>query len=390
MGKKSDTRVVSDIKDEYLTEHEVERLFELGENYEYGEVVKQDYDAAFEIYQKCAAKGYSPALNKLGWFYHNGLAVDEDINKAFEYYTRAAAMNDSVAMVNLGNIYENNDFDEDEIDWKSAAKWYLKAALLGDVKGKFNYANCLHYGNGVKRDREMAYWLFLDVAGRGDTDALFYLGLYYENGFVVEKNIQKAVALYRNGAEHGDAYCCSNLGKLYADGFRGQKPDYKKAAGYYLDALVLGDALGYAGIGHMYEVGTIAGKEDIETAKKWYQLAAKHDFEPAIEELKRLGDEFEPQLDIDEKVLRAKCLLEIEDLSFEDLRAAVKVILENKRCSYSLVQKSMRWGYDRTEAVLKNFERIGIVSPKTENKNDRDILIEEYAEYEKIETAIKN
>ena len=119
MGKKSDTRVVSDIKDEYLTEHEVERLFELGENYEYGEVVKQDYGAAFEIYQKCAAKGYSPALNKLGWFYHNGLAVDEDIDKAFEYYTRAAAMNDSVAMVNLGNIYENNDFDEDEIDWKS-------------------------------------------------------------------------------------------------------------------------------------------------------------------------------------------------------------------------------------------------------------------------------
>ena len=159
---------------------------------------------------------------------------------------------------------------------------------------------------------------------RGDTDALFYLGLYYENGFVVEKNIQKAVALYQNGAEHGDAYCCSNLGKLYADGFKGQKPDYKKAAGYYLDALVLGDALGYAGIGHMYEVGTIAGKEDIETAKKWYQLAAKHDFEPAIEELKRLGDEFEPQLDIVEKVLRAKCLLEIKDLSFEDLRAAVK------------------------------------------------------------------
>ena len=50
----------------------------------------------------------------------------------------------------------------------------------------------------------------------------------------------------------------------------------------------------------------------------------------------------------------------------------------------------MGWGHDRTEAVLKNFERIGIVSPKTENKNDRDILIEKYAEYEKIETAIKN
>ena len=96
------------------------------------------------------------------------------------------------------------------------------------------------------------------------------------------------------------------------------------------------------------------------------------------------------KLDIVEKVLRAKCLLEIKDLSFEDLRAAVKDILENKRCSYSLVQKSMGWGHDRTEAVLKNFERIGIVSPKTENKNDRDILIEKYAEYEKIETAIKN
>lgn len=391
MGKRINMRFIDNIRDDdSFSEHEVEQLFQLGENFEYGELVKQDYKTALEIYQKCADLGYTAALNKLGWFYHNGIVVEKDINKAFEYYTEAANIDDPVAMVNLGNIYENNDFEDDEIDWKNAAKWYLKAALLGDTKGKFNYANCLHYGNGVKKDYEMAFWLFRNVAKSGDNDALFYLGLYYENGFAVEKDIQKAIVFYEEGAKHGDAYCYANLARLYADGFKGQKPDNKKAAGYYLDALSHGDALGYAGIGHMYEVGAITGKEDVEKAKEWYQMAVEHDFEPAIEELERLGSEYDSALEMDEKVLRAECLLAISSLSFEDLRTATKVILKNGRCTLPLIQKNMGWGFGHTATIIENLERIGIISPKIENKITRKILINNYKEYEQFENNLKS
>ena len=296
MGENTGKLVLKDLKDKNLSDDEVEDLFQLGQRYEFGKAVEQDYGAAFEIYRKCAELGNKPALSKLGWYYLNGITVKKDRNKAFDYFTRGAEAGDPVAMVNLGNMYEYNDIGAEKTDWTVTVKWYLKAALLGNTRGKYCYARCLYHGNGVEQDYEMALWLFREVAEEGEDDALFYIGLCYENGFAVKKNIQRAVGFYEQSARHGDGYCCANLARLYADGFNGQKPDYKKAAGYYLDALSRGDALGYAGVGRLYEIGAITGEEDIETAKKWYQLAAQHDYKPAIRELERLGDKYNSKI----------------------------------------------------------------------------------------------
>ena len=107
------------------------------------------------------------------------------------------------------------------------------------------------------------------------------------------------------------------------------------------------------------------------------------------EELERLGSD-DPVHEMDEKVLRAECLLAISSLSFEDLRAATKVILENGRCTLPLIQKNMGWGFGHTATIIENLERIGIISPKIENKITRKILINNYKEYEQFENNLKS
>ncbi|MCR5573014.1 MAG: hypothetical protein K6F57_04570 [Candidatus Saccharibacteria bacterium] len=57
-------------------------------------------------------------------------------------------------------MYEDNDIGAEKTNWRAAAKWYLKAALLGDTRGKYCYVRCLYHGNGVEQDYEMALWLF--------------------------------------------------------------------------------------------------------------------------------------------------------------------------------------------------------------------------------------
>ena len=90
MGENTGKLVLKDLKDKNLSDDEVEDLFQLGQRYEFGKAVEQDYGAAFEIYRKCAELGNKPALSKLGWYYLNGITVKKDRNKALtiRYYLR--------------------------------------------------------------------------------------------------------------------------------------------------------------------------------------------------------------------------------------------------------------------------------------------------------------
>lgn len=275
-------------------EEEVEELFQIGYKFEKGIIFNQDYGMAKNIYEKCASFNHPMAFNNLGWLYHNGLGVKKNIKKAEEYYFMAAMHGETTAMINLANIYEFNEKHLDKIDWKTARTWYQRAALCGDLKGLMNYANCLHYGNGGPKDQGTAFFIFRLLAGK-QKGAYFYLGLYYEKGLVVKKNIPEACRQYLKGIEQEeDGYCCTQLGNICVDGIpdvNDGKPDYEAAAKYYLTAIKFGDNLGYANIGNMYEKGFVTGKKDKKMAIRWYQLGAQDCEENCEKQLKRLGVE---------------------------------------------------------------------------------------------------
>lgn len=285
-----------------LEKEELDELTNLGYYLEKGILFDRDYQKAEKIYKKCAAAGDARAANNLGWLYQNGLGVKRDIKKAEDYYFLAAMHGDTTAMINLGNIYEYNEKNLEKTDWKKARAWYQRAALLGDNKGKFNYANCLHYGHGGAKDRDTAFFIYNRLAGV-ERGAYFYLGLYYENGYVVHKDMDKAIKYYAHGVEdEHDGYCCIQLANIAVKGVNGTDPNIDAAKKLYFRGIICGDDLGYVNIGALYDDGLIKcedKKKNKELAIKWYQLGAAVGEENAINMLKKHRVKVTEKLDYD-------------------------------------------------------------------------------------------
>ena len=86
-----------------------------------------------------------------------------------------------------------------------AARWYRKAAKLGDAYAQnrlgWMYAN----GRGVEQsDTEAVRWYY-KAAKQGNTHAQYNLGLMYANGRGVEKSDAEAVKWYCKSAGQGNA-----------------------------------------------------------------------------------------------------------------------------------------------------------------------------------------
>lgn len=261
-------------------------LCDLGRKLEYGVDCVQDYDLAFLCYKTAADLGDDDGLNCTGGMYLNGFGVPKDVSLAIEYFLRAEEAGNITAMINLGNIYENGE-DNIDIDYTKALAWYKKAMENGDSTGKFNYANMLHWGWGVKQDRETAYRHFFELCVEGHPGANFYMGLYHELGEVVEQDYGLALYYYEEGATfEEDAYCNVQLGVMYAKGL-GVEKDIDKAIQYYKTAAELGDSLAYSNLAYLYETGE-GVEQDIVEAIRLYRIAAEDGEKHALEALERI------------------------------------------------------------------------------------------------------
>jgi len=76
--------------------------FELGERYENGEGVKQDFKKAFEWYEKSASQGLFSAQHKIGVMYDEGKGVDKNGILAAEWFLKAAENLSAEAKYSVG------------------------------------------------------------------------------------------------------------------------------------------------------------------------------------------------------------------------------------------------------------------------------------------------
>lgn len=79
----------------------------------------------------------------------------------------------------------------------------------------------------------------LQLAGQGDKEAQFSLGLMYDTGNLVERNPEQAVHWFKKAAAAGVAGACLYLGMKYAFG-AGVKQDRQKAQHWYEQAAFQG------------------------------------------------------------------------------------------------------------------------------------------------------
>ena len=289
-----DSEITLELKDDKLTKDELEELCTLGYNLENGILFKQDKGKALAIYKRAYEEGSSKGANNFGYLLALLGNSRSATMMALSILEESAKAGNTTAMVNIGNIYEYGQ-RTGKPEYKDAAKWYQRAALLGDKRGSFNYANLLHHGRGVRRDREMAFCIFEKLAKSGIREAPFYLGLYYENGYVVEKNYSEAIRHYQAGASMNDPYCYNQLGRMYCLGLGIPKKEPKIGFYYYEQAAKLGDITGLSNMAYAYETGQ--GVEvDIMKAVEYYSRAAEAGEVNAIEALERLKNELMPEI----------------------------------------------------------------------------------------------
>jgi TPR repeat protein len=118
-------------------------------------------------------------------------------------------------------------------------------------------------------------------------DAQFNLGLQYQYGRGVPKDLEKAAELYQKAANRGHARAQLHLGSLYESGL-GVTKDLGKAVELYQKAADQGMTPAQNNLGLLYENGQGVPK-DLGKARELYQKAADHGYQPAIANLKRLS-----------------------------------------------------------------------------------------------------
>ena len=222
-------------------EQDTELLNRLGYALEHGTIFEQDYEIAYQCYLLSAEAGNELGMNNLGWMCQNGFGTPKDILRALKLYHDSAELGCAQAMVNLGNIYEFG-CDDIPIDDSKAFFWYKKAAELEDEKGLYNYANLLHWGRGTEQNREEAFRIFVNLYNLGVPETCFYMGMYYQNGYVVAADAAKARTYYEEGMALDDPYCIHQLGVMCSEGkLEGLNPD--QSIVFYERAAELGNLL---------------------------------------------------------------------------------------------------------------------------------------------------
>lgn len=187
-------------------------------------------EEAFDIWSQLAQRGIARAACNVGWCYYRGQGVERNKEEAIKWLTIAIQNNYSRAYTNLGKIYH-------------------------------------------KSDKNKSFSLFLKASNLNDESAKFFIGYYYEKGFVVPKNVAKAFECYNASAELGCSRAQRKLGDVYKDGLLGQDKSLLKSFQWYYKAAEQGDSTAQFNIGYYYYAGQGIEKNAYK-AVEWYLRAS--------------------------------------------------------------------------------------------------------------------
>lgn len=120
-------------------------------------------------------------------------------------------------------------------------------------------------------------WAFIwyeAAANAGITEAIYWIGNFYYDGKVVEKNLRKTYESYQKAALAGYPDAVNNYADMYLRGEFVEK-DEKRAYELFLEAAGLGVAESMYTLGYMYENG-VGIEKDMEQSKYWFTQSALH------------------------------------------------------------------------------------------------------------------
>lgn len=138
----------------------------------------------------------------MGVLYEEGTFVGKDERKALEYYLMAAGNGSTGAMNNIGNFYLHGKGVAKDYD--KAFEWYQKAVeLSGNAAAECSLGMCYQYGYGTKINYEKARCFYELSAKQGIGLAYYRMGLLYEQGLGVTKDVRTAKQYFGEALDRG-------------------------------------------------------------------------------------------------------------------------------------------------------------------------------------------
>ena len=258
-----------------------------------------NYDKVSAL-QDLACKGDTVAMIELGNLFTNGTYVPKSTSKAMQWYILAKLLGNVDATCGLCNsIYNNTDFEEkngiiqnqlrrsmvnfaycregerlhSDENFESAIYWFKKAADMGASISQRNLGLCYEKGDGVEKDIAKAVYWYQKAADNGNSKAQQRIGWCYYKGKGVEKDIAKAMYWWRKAAEAGDSDAQFKLAICYYNG-EGVEQDFSKAVYWWQKAAEAGDSDAQCNLAICYYNGHGVDK-DFSKVVYWCQKAAE-------------------------------------------------------------------------------------------------------------------
>ena len=190
-------------------------------------------------------------------------ALPADASESVRGLRAAAEKGDVVAEFLLGHAYQLGLGIPK--DMSETARWY---ALAGQS----------HSGDGIA-DFSQAFEAYRKRAEQGEENAELYLGLAYDLGQDLPRNVTEAARWYRKAAAQGSGSAASNLGVLYFNG-DGVPKDDAEAATWFRTGANRGCASAQFSLGRLYYSGDGVDR-NVGEAAAWLGRAAAQGSAPA-------------------------------------------------------------------------------------------------------------
>lgn len=243
--------------------------------YAMGSGIGMDKVRAAELYRKAADMGDIDSMHVLASMMRNGDGIPVDKQGAADLYRRAADLGDPDSQYDLAFMLDSGEGVPQ--DRPEAERLFRLSAEQGDTDA------CLCLG-GILYERgdfsEAERW-FMDAALKGDVKASYNLGLMYTDGSLGEPDRDKAAEWFESAASEGFAYAQTMMGTIALD-----SGDPKGAEEWFRKAAAQGEPTAMYNLGALGVSGQI--RMDDREAMDWLVRAATAGMPQAAELISRL------------------------------------------------------------------------------------------------------
>jgi TPR repeat protein len=254
----------------------------IGRMYENSLGVPKDYQEAIKWYHSAAVKDSPYGLFQLGRVHEEGIGVTKNIEEAITNYKKAAELGLLGAMYRLGILYSDTMvpgwYNLNQMNY-----WMERAANAGMTQAGIFLATFYSKEGNYKNEFQEEKWVKWLAVEKQDPQGMFMYGSLLTR----RQEYPEAIKWFEKSSDAGYIAATNNLGLAYNSGI-GVDRDLSKAMTYFKKAAQLGLPVAMYNTGYLYETSKAFGKNK-EEAIKWYQAALDKGFEGAKERLDKLS-----------------------------------------------------------------------------------------------------